>query len=58
MGSSVLKETQVDGSSWAMGPKTGDMAKMWVVRKGFLEEEMPLPWVTRKPVRAEFLKVW
>lgn len=41
-----------------MGPKRGDMAKMWVVRKGFLEEEMPLPWVTRKPVRAEFLKVW
>lgn len=40
-----------------MGPQRGDMAKIWVARKRFLEEEMSLPWVTGKLVWVDFLKL-
>lgn len=48
---------QVDRSSWAMGAQSEDMTKTLVSRRGFFKKGMPLPWVTGKPVWADFLKL-
>lgn len=40
-----------------MGAQSEDMTNTSVSRRRFFEKGMPLPWVTGKPVWADFLKL-